>query len=124
MGGMGTRKIKRRYRTVPMSPEMLAQFEEQKRMFREKFGRDAGPNDPLFFDPDADEPKPLDLDRVESAAANAMAQAGIDPAKIYAFRRTGLLATTENWERLSPADRQAWEAAVEEYAILSQQKPN
>ncbi|MFI2747265.1 hypothetical protein ACH5BA_13310 [Kitasatospora sp. NPDC018623] len=26
--------------------------------FREKFGREPGPDDPLFFDPDADEPRP------------------------------------------------------------------
>jgi hypothetical protein len=28
-----------------------------------KFGRDPGPNDPVFFDPDKDVPTPIDMER-------------------------------------------------------------
>ena len=34
-------------------------IEAQLQRFREKFGRDPGPSDPVFFDPDAAEPVPI-----------------------------------------------------------------
>lgn len=77
---MGQTRIKHRSRTIPLAPEVVAQLEKQRQLFREKFGREPGPNDPVFFDPDAAEPKPLDIDRVETELAAAMAKAGIDPA--------------------------------------------
>jgi hypothetical protein len=33
---------------------------QQQELFRTKFGREMGPQDPVFFDPDADEPVPID----------------------------------------------------------------
>jgi hypothetical protein len=41
---------------------MQEAFEANLQAFREKFGRDPGPDDPVFFDPDADEPTPLGTD--------------------------------------------------------------
>ena len=42
------------------------------RAFREHFGRDPGPNEPLFFDPDQDQPVQVDMaqaiDQIEAAA--------------------------------------------------------
>jgi putative PIN family toxin of toxin-antitoxin system len=46
-------------RVIDMHPEVAAAFELQLENFREKFGRDPGPDDPIFFDPDADDPRPL-----------------------------------------------------------------
>src|SRR5688500_13083409 len=34
-------------------------LQDNLRAFREKFGRDPGPDDPMFFDPDADDPRLL-----------------------------------------------------------------
>ncbi|MGH8572835.1 MAG: hypothetical protein ACREX8_09695, partial [Gammaproteobacteria bacterium] len=34
-------------------------LEEQRKRFIAKFGREPGPNDPVFFNPDADAPEPL-----------------------------------------------------------------
>ena len=42
-----------------MTPEMEATILAQLDLFREKFGREAGPGDPIFFDPDFDVPTPL-----------------------------------------------------------------
>jgi hypothetical protein len=64
-------------------------LEEQLRAFRAKFGRDPGPDDPLFFDPDADEPRPLNRATIEAGMVDAMERAGISPAQIYAFQQTG-----------------------------------
>jgi hypothetical protein len=37
-------------------------LEALRRDFRERFGRDPGPDDPVFFDPTAEEPRPLGED--------------------------------------------------------------
>jgi len=61
-------------RKVFLSPDQVELLEHQRDTFREKFGRDPGSGDPLFFDPDADEPRPLpplDLNALEAAAVEA-----------------------------------------------------
>ena len=103
---------------------MLGELEEQKRRFREKFGREPGPDDPVFFDPDAAEPKQIDPDRFDREVTRALAQAGIDPAFIYAYRRTGLIVTTQNYPLLSERDRQEWEEALAEYHGKLKGKPS
>ena len=49
--GMKTKQIK-------MDPELARAMKNQLRAFKKKFGREPGPNDPVFFDPDADTPQP------------------------------------------------------------------
>jgi hypothetical protein len=44
-----------------------------------------------------------------------MEETGIHPAHIYAFRKTGLMVSEENRERLSPAALKEWQAALKEY---------
>ena len=90
-------------------------LEEQRAAFRRKFGREPGPDDPVFFDPDADTPQPMDLEAVERESIMAMVKAGIDPAFIYASRKTGLIVTEENQHLLTEEDRQAWMDALAEY---------
>jgi len=62
----------------------------QRAAFIGKFGREPGPDDPIFFDPNADEPTPLgavtESDIWEDMLA-AAEQAGIDPALIHARLR-------------------------------------
>ncbi len=75
-------------RAVPMSPEVQRAMEGQLQRFREKFGRDPGPDDPVFFDPDADTPQELDWDKIRSEIVGGMVKAGIEPEKVYAYRKT------------------------------------
>jgi len=42
-------------RRTPLSPEALEAIERQLEAFRRKFGRDPNDNDPILFDPDADD---------------------------------------------------------------------
>ncbi len=117
---MGKKKRLRRKKTaigraVPMSPEVQRAMEGQFQRFREKFGRDPGPDDPVFFDPDADTPQELDWDKVDSEIVGAMVRADIEPEKIYAYRKTGLIVTEQNWGLLSEEQQQEWEAAIAEY---------
>jgi len=51
--------------TVQLTDREVEFFEQQEQLFREKFGRDPGPEDPIFFDPTADEPRPLSKEQIE-----------------------------------------------------------
>ncbi len=93
-------------------------LEELLRAFREKFGRDPGPDDPLFFDPDADEPRPLNRVAVEAGVVEAMERAGVSPAHIYAFQQTGIIPAEGVLKHL-PAERlQEFYLAVRRYERL------
>jgi hypothetical protein len=101
-----------------MEHQMQEAIGSQLRLFREKFGREPGPDDPVFFDPDSDTPQvcgPEAADRVEDRMIEAMSAAGIRPEVIYAFRKTGRIVTEDNWRLLSEADRKEWTDAVKEY---------
>ena len=101
-----------------LSQETRLLLRQRQDVFREKFGRDPRPMEPLLFDPDADEPRPLAEDRVKGAMVEAMRRAGFDPAAIYAFQKTDLIATTRNAEDLSADEFQEWRAAIYEYRLL------
>lgn len=105
-------------RWVPLTDETKGILEAQLQSFREKFGRDPGPGDPIFFDPQSDEPRPFDPEDYRRTAVEAMQKAGINPALIYAFSRTGLIVTEENLDKLSKADLAEWKAALDEYEEL------
>jgi hypothetical protein len=102
-------------RQVKLDPEGAAIVRRQIEQFRKKFGRDPGPGDPLFFDPDADHPRRLQLEPLEAGMVRTMKDAGIRPEIIYAFEKTGRLVTETNYKNLSKADLAEWEAAIDEY---------
>jgi hypothetical protein len=70
------------FKSIPMSDELAEVIEEQKRKFVEKHGREPDPDDNLFFDMPP-------LEHAEHFMVEAMKQAGLDPAVIYAFEKTG-----------------------------------
>ena len=86
---------------------------EQIEAFRDRFGRDPDPCDPLFFDPDGDTPTPLDQDQVMRELLAAGHQAGLPPALIHAIQETGMMVTDVNRHLLSDADLEEWRVAVE-----------
>jgi hypothetical protein len=98
-----------------MTPEVSYVLLRQKERIRKKFGRDPEPHEPVFFDSNADEPQPLSFDTIEEELIAAMAAAGIDPALIYAFHKTGLIVSERNQHLLTRADLKEWNDAVEEY---------
>ena len=109
-------------RLVRLPPEARAIVDRQRARFKEKFGRDPQGNEPVFFDAAADESEPADADAMLAALITAMKKAKVNPAKIHAVRRTGRMVTRENWRFLSPQDRAAWQAALEEYKALWKQR--
>jgi len=107
---------------VPISREMARDLRKQRKAFVKKFGREPGPNDPIFFDPDAPGPEPVQMseDKARADMLKAMSQAGAPPAVVYAFSKTGLILSKEGIEQgLYPLAVVAeWEAAVDEYYRL------
>lgn len=115
MGKASRKKRGRKPDEIPINAELRAALDHQFKLFKTKFGRDPGPNEAVFFDPDADTPQPINPDKLEAEITRAMSLAGIEPAKIYAYKKTGLLASSENWDLLSDQDRAAWNQALDEY---------
>jgi len=87
----------------PSAPAAILEAQQQR--FREKFGRDPGPNDPVFFDPDATDPVPMSAVKVQAETIEAMRKAGTPPQIIYAYKRTGGLLLREDMREHWPPDR-------------------
>jgi hypothetical protein len=97
-----------------------AMLEAQCRRFEEKFGRPPGPDDPLFFDPGADEPRPFSLPGLETATVGMLEAAGVSAAWIYACQHTGGLLPRPDGSFASERDQAEWDDAVGRYIRLHQ----
>lgn len=105
-------------KTIPMTPETRKMVEVQLAAFEAKFGRKPEPEDPLFFDPDADEPRPLReevMDREFDAMIGNALRAGMLPVIAFAAWRTRRLVTETNSVMLRPSELQEWAQAMDEY---------
>jgi hypothetical protein len=104
-------------RTLVRNPRELDIYREQTAAFRRKFGREMGPEDPFFFDPDADTPqfrRPEQAAYAIDAIAVLMGQAGLDPAAVYAFKKTrGLFPTADTCYSIDELTE--WNQAINEY---------
>lgn len=113
------------FRTRSPRPEELDVYRQQLSAFRKKFGRDMGPEDPFFFDPEADTPQfraPTDAAYAIQMIAQLMAEAGVDAAAIYAFKRTGGLFPTES-RALTLGEAAEWNVALNEYSEQLRRNP-
>ena len=93
----------------------------QKRAFRRKFGRNPKPGDPIFFDPDAAEPAMLSHHQAEELLVRSLRVANAPAPFIYAYKKTGLLVTDENIDRLKMDQLKRWDQAVAEYFKLERE---
>ncbi len=105
---------------VRADPDTAAALHAQLRRFEEKFGRPPGPDDPVFFDPDADQPRPIPAAGLEAATVVMLEAAGISPAWIYAYQNTGGLLPRPDGTFATPRDRAEWDEAVSRYTRLHQ----
>lgn len=96
-------------REVPLSDKSRELLQAQVERFKEKFGREPGPEDKLFWE----EPE-----HVEHQVTQAMRRAGLPPAMVYAYEKTGLLVTEKNRNLIPEADLAEWNAAWDEYEKL------
>jgi hypothetical protein len=88
---------------------------ELRARFEQKFGRAPGPGDPVSFDAEADAVGPADQLRFDAVMIAAMEAAGVGPAIIHAYRRTGIFITEHNVAARSRDELQRWQAALDEY---------
>jgi len=91
-------------RSISMPPELEEDFKKQRKLFIEKFGREPGPDDPIFFDPDADTPQPYPEEKFTEEIVESMREAGVDEKLINAFKKTGLLVTQDNLDLMTPEE--------------------
>jgi len=95
-------------KSIPIVPDLRELLQVQLERFRERFGREPGPNDPIFFD----QPP---LEHSEFYAVQDMRRARLAPELVYAFEKTGLLVTDMNQDLIPEKDLEEWDAAIEEY---------
>ncbi|MFC4054092.1 hypothetical protein ACFOY4_30745 [Actinomadura syzygii] len=99
-------------------PQVADALRQQEELFRAKFGRQMGPGDPVFFDPDADEPVPLDEGTMLAEIRRA-AERMPDPrmrAYLLAFAECGYMVTEANQHTFSAHQIEAFTGAVERHA--------
>ena len=104
-------------KVIRMDRDQAAALEAQVRGFEEKFGRTPGPDDPLFFDPDADEPRPVSLTGLETETVAMLEAAGICPAWIYAYQHTGGLLPRPDGSFASARDQAEWDEVISRYGV-------
>jgi hypothetical protein len=100
-----------------MDRETEERLQQQRAAFIAKFGRQPGARDPVFFDPNSNVPKPLPDDAIDDVLpvlTEAAAEIGVDPALIYAMRKTGRIVTMENEHLIPKPELDAWNAACAE----------
>lgn len=98
---------------VPMSKETSELLAQHRANVEKKLGRPVRPDDPVF--PELEALSEADLKKQMIADFQ---KAGIRPALIYAFEKTGLMVTATNKNLIPDIDLAAWDAAVEEYYDL------
>jgi len=97
-----------RFKSLPISGEMMKLLEEQRQSFVEEHGRQPGPNELVF-------PDLPPFEHMEHEMVEMMKEAGLDPAIIYAVEKTGRLVTEANQHLLSDVELDEWNAAIEQY---------
>jgi hypothetical protein len=116
--------------TLHLSREEAAIFEVQRQRFIDKFGRQPNPDEPIFFDEEADTPQvPSESVHGEQWAAmvEMIRAAGAPPDVLHAMCRTERIITSSRWfvipgvptneHHMTLADLEQWEAAMHEWRI-------
>jgi hypothetical protein len=85
---------------------------------RPSVATDADSKDTALLDIGSEEAMAFDLDPLQMEILELMYQARIPEELVYAYLRTGLLVTEENYDYVAPEDRHAWLRAINEYDRL------
>jgi hypothetical protein len=124
-------KSRRRKRHVAnpqeMSPRLQESLNRQREAFIAKFGREPGPDDPVFFDPNEDKPTLRSPVEMKAKLLEIMRKAGTPPQLVYAYEKTGFILSECNWDQHPPDRRKEWEDAIDEYFAIenaSRDKPH
>ena len=91
-----------------MSDEDKAFFEEEKRQFIEKYGRNPTQQEESVM-------REANFEDLNAVIAKDLQASGVRPEVLYAFQKTGILVTRENQFQVTPDELKCWQEAVEEY---------
>ena len=105
-------------RKMKITPQMEKILRSQRKEFVKKFGREPGPDDPVFFDSNASTPVSITPRQLTDATLKAMLSAGTPPQFVYAYQKTGLLVNETGYKNMSPEDRAEYDAAIDEYFAM------
>lgn len=92
--------------------------ERLRAQFCARFGREPGPGDPVFFDPDSDAPMAVDGEAFDALIADLAERAqgsGVDPAYLRAWQDTGYLVTDPNRHTYTAHQVEAFLDAVQRH---------
>jgi len=106
---------------LEQDPNLREELELQLDAFRQKFGRDPAPGDPLFFDPEKDEPTPMSEDvhcTINAELIEGLIKIG-RPEFGYAYARSGYLVSEDNQDLVPEEGMRDWHAAIREWSELS-----
>lgn len=95
---------------VPLSKAALEVLGQGKREFFRHFEREPGDGDPIFLAKYFASSEDLEIEGVR-----LMEEAGIRPALIYAYKKTGYILTEENSHIATGAAIKEWEEAIREF---------
>jgi hypothetical protein len=111
--------------TIPLTDELREILRRPEARRVQPFGRPSGPEEAILCDPSADEPHALHDEVLDTALLEGMHRAGVHPALIHAYQKTGRVVTVENQARLKEEDREEWHEAVDDwYARQGQGEPH
>ncbi len=69
-------------KVIKMNKELYEAIKQQLESFKEKFGREPGPDEPVFFDPDCDVPTRLSESKLRRELSEAARKAGLDVNRV------------------------------------------
>ncbi|GAJ79227.1 hypothetical protein NBRGN_004_00900 [Nocardia brasiliensis NBRC 14402] len=122
----GHKQVRTRFgRTVRVDPDLKEALRALEDSFREKFGRDPNPDDPVLFDPDQAMPTPISetaLSDIWQSIADNTTDRRIS-AFVLAAKEVGYLVTEDNEELFSQDEREAFYEAVDFQLRLQDMSP-
>lgn len=95
---------------IPLSDEALEILDNSRSEFQRHFEREPGDGDPTFLARYL-----ISEEDMEAEGTEILQAAEVDPAVIYAYRKTGFLLTESNAHLATGAALQEWDAAIAEY---------
>ena len=101
--------------TINLDPAGEEAIRRQLAAFEAKFGRPPGPDDPIFFDPDANTPQPFAVESYFDVIDEMWNELGLDPALLDAWKQLGYIVSEMNQQTFSLVEIEAFEEAVERH---------
>ena len=110
--------LEREQREIERQEEYGELIDTQLERFKEKFGREPGPEEPLFFDPDHPTPRPFNVKKIKAVLLAWMKESKFPPEFIQAFDRTGRMLSEDNEHLWTEEERADWDSAIDDYFRL------